>query len=98
MTIRKTLGRWFRFLGLGLIVVGILAGSWRPTTWLNYYLRMAILGFLAVSVIGIFAFGFACPRCRRSLLMQAPAILDGRPCACPKCGVSVDEPANSPAP
>jgi hypothetical protein len=73
--------------------VGILAGGWRPDTWFNYYARMAILTFLAVTVIGVFAFGFVCPRCRRSLLMKLATIYGGRPCACPKCGVSLDESA-----
>jgi hypothetical protein len=92
MTIRQALRRWFSFLWLGLMVVGILAGTWRPHTWLIYYLRMAVLTFLVISVIGVFAFGFVCPRCRSSLLMKSSTIFGGRPCACPKCGVSLDEP------
>jgi predicted RNA-binding Zn-ribbon protein involved in translation (DUF1610 family) len=92
MTIRQMLRRWFRFLWLGLMAVGILAGSWRPHTWLNYYLRMAVLTFLAISVIGVFAFGFVCPRCRSSLVMKSSTIFGGHPCVCPKCGVSLDEP------
>ena len=73
------------------MAVGILAESWRPETWLNYYLRMATLTFLAFCVIGVFAYGFACPRCRRSLVMKAAIIFGGSPWACPQCGVSVDE-------
>jgi hypothetical protein len=92
MTIRQALRRWFSFLWVGLMVVGILAGSWRPHTWHIYYLRMAVLAFLAISVIGVFAFGFVCPRCRRSLLMNSSTIFGARPSACPKCGVSLDEP------
>jgi hypothetical protein len=90
MTIGHALRWWFRFLWLGLMAVGILAGSWRSHT---YYLRMAILTFLAISVLGLFAFGFACPRCRSSLVMKSAAIFGGRPCVCSKCGVSLDEPA-----
>jgi hypothetical protein len=95
MTIRHALRGWLRFLWLSLMAVGILAGSWRPHTWLNYYLRMAILTFLAIGVIGVFAFGFVCPRCRSSLLMKSATIIGGRPYACPKCGVSLDEPAKT---
>jgi hypothetical protein len=87
---------WFRFLWMGLMVVGILAGSWRASTWLNYYFRMATLTFLIISVIGIFAFGFVCPRCRKSLVTKSAMIFGGRPCVCPKCGVSMDEPRDSP--
>jgi hypothetical protein len=57
MTIRHELRRWYRFLWIGLMAVGILAGSWRPTTWFNYYLRMAVLGFLLISVIAYSALG-----------------------------------------
>ena len=96
MTIRQVLRRWFRFLWLGLIAVGILAESWRPDTWLNYYVRMAALTFLAFGVIGIFAYGFACPRCRQSFVMKAATLLAGSPCVCPRCGVSVDAPAKQP--
>jgi hypothetical protein len=95
MTIRHELGGWYRFLLFGLMALGILAGSWRASTWSNYYFRMAILGFLLISVIGVFGFGFVCPRCRSSLAIRAPTILSGRPCNCPKCGVSMDEPAKS---
>jgi hypothetical protein len=96
MTIRQSLRNWFRFLSIGLLAVGILAGSWRVSSWLHYYFRMAVLGFLLISVIGVFGFGFVCPRCRRSLAMNAPKILDGGAFKCPKCGVNVDEPQASP--
>jgi hypothetical protein len=92
MTIRQSLGRWFRFLWLGLLVVGMVAESWRASTWLGVYGRMAVLTFLAISVIGVFGFGFVCPRCRKSLILKAAKIVDGRPCVCPQCGISVDEP------
>jgi|ERR1700733_809620 hypothetical protein len=97
MTIRDELRGWYRFLWISLIAVGILAGSWRPTTWVNYYLRMAVLGFLLISVIGIFGYGFVCPRCRGSLVLKAPTIFSRRPCACPKCGVSIDKPLDATA-
>jgi hypothetical protein len=93
MTIRRELRAWYRFLFIGLMAIGILAGSWRASTWFTYYFRMATLGFLLISVVGVFGFGFVCPRCRRSLVMKSPMILSGHPCACPKCGVSMDEPA-----
>ena len=88
MTVRRTLHWWVRFLWLGLMAVGILAEAWRPHTWFNYYARIAILSFLAIGVIGVFAFGFVCPRCRRSLVMYTTPVFGGRPCACPKCGLS----------
>jgi hypothetical protein len=97
MTIRQLLRRWFRFLWMSLLAVGVLAGSWRAGTWLTYYTRMAVLSFLVVSVMGVFGFGFVCPRCGKSLVLKAAAIFDGRPCACSKCGVSLDEPAKSEA-
>jgi hypothetical protein len=91
MTIRQLLRRWFGFLSVGLLTVGILAGSWRAGTWLTYYGRMAVLTFLVVSVMGVFGFGFVCPRCGKSLVLKAATIFDGRPCVCSRCGVSVDE-------
>ena len=90
MTTRDTLRWWFRFLWLGLITVGVLAESWRPHSWFAYYLRISVLTILGVSVIGAFALGFNCPRCRRTLLMNAGTISSGRPFACPKCGASLD--------
>lgn len=96
MTIRQALRAWYTFLGVGLMGVGILAGSWRPTTWTDYYLRIAVLVFLLASVIGVFAFGFRCPRCRASLLLKAAAIFSGQS-ACLKCGVGMDEPTKSAA-
>jgi hypothetical protein len=96
MTIRQALRGWYRFLGLGLITVGMLAGSWRPTTWFSYYLRIPVLVFLLLGVVGVFGFGFVCPRCRASLVLKAAAIFSGGKFACPKCGVSMDEPTNRP--
>jgi hypothetical protein len=96
MTIRKTLDSWFRFLWIGIMAVGVLAGSWQAT-WENHFFREAVLGFLLISVIGVFASGFRCPRCRGSFATRATTILSGRQCECPKCGVSVDEPRDNPA-
>jgi hypothetical protein len=96
MAIRHSLRRWFGFLSMGLLAVGILAGSWRAGTWLTYYTRMAVRTFLVVSVMGVFGFGFVCPRCGKSLVLRAAAIFDGRPCVCSRCGVSVDELAKKP--
>jgi len=96
MTIRQALGGWYRFLFVGLMAVGILAGSWRPATWFNYYLRIAVLAFLLVGVLGVFGFGFVCPRCRASLILKAAAIFSGGKTVCPKCGVGMDEPMNGP--
>jgi hypothetical protein len=94
MTIRQALRGWYRFLGVGLIAVGILANGWRAT-WYNHILRVVVLSFLLVSVLGVFAFGFRCPRCRASLVAKAATIFRGRSFACPNCGVSMDEPATS---
>lgn len=91
MTIRRTLLGWYRFLWVGILAVGVLAASWQAT-WYNHLFREAVLGFLLISVLGVFAFGFRCPRCRGSLATRAAAILSGRPCECAKCGLSVDEP------
>jgi hypothetical protein len=91
MTIRQSLRRWYRFLWIGLMLVGALAGSWRASTWFDYYCRMAVLGFLLIGVIGVFGFGFVCPRCRTNLVIKSVTIFNGSPCACPTCGVSIDE-------
>jgi hypothetical protein len=96
MTIRQTLRGWYQFLGVGLIAVGVLAASWHAT-WHNHIFRAAVLSFLLVCVFGVFAFGFRCPRCRRSLVPKAPAIFNGGSFGCPNCGVSLDEAAKSPA-
>jgi hypothetical protein len=94
MTTRNTLHGWFRFLWVGILAVGVLAGSWQAT-WDNHVFREAVLGFLLLSVVGVFAFGFRCPRCRSSLATRAAIILSGRPCECPKCGMNVDEPRDT---
>jgi len=96
MTIRQALRSWYTFLGVGLMAIGVLAGGWQAT-WYNHILRAAVLSFLLVSVFGVFAFGFRCPRCRAKLVHKAAAILKGGPFACPKCQVSVDEPTKSSA-
>jgi hypothetical protein len=96
LTIRRALRGWYRFLFIGLMAVGILAGSWRPTTWFDYHLRMAVLVFLLLGVLGVFAFGFVCPRCRANLVLKAATIFSGGKFACPKCGVGMDEPTNNP--
>lgn len=96
MTIRQALRLWYRFLWAGLIAVGVLGASWHAT-WYNHVFRAAVLDFLLVCVLGIFAFGFRCPRCRASLLHKAAAItMTGGPFACPKCGVSMEAPRASP--
>ena len=97
MTIRRALRLWFRFLWIGTLAVGVLASSWQPT-WENHWIRAAALGFCLVCVVGIFTFGFRCPRCRSTLIHKATAILTkGSAFACPKCGVSMDEPREGPA-
>jgi hypothetical protein len=96
-TIRQSMRGWHRFLGIGILIVGILASSWRIHTWFGYYLRMSVLAFLIITVVGVFAFGFVCPRCRRSLLFNSFAIFDGRPSKCPRCGVSMDDRIVDPA-
>jgi predicted Zn finger-like uncharacterized protein len=96
-TIRQALRLWYRFLWMGVFAVGVLAASWQAT-WDNHSFRAALLGFSLVCVIGVFTFGFRCPRCRASLVYKAAAILtkDGA-LRCPKCGVSMDEPRQDPA-
>jgi hypothetical protein len=96
MSIRRALLGWYRFLWVGLLAVGVLSGSWHAT-WYNHIFRAAVLGFVLVSVLGVFGFGFRCPRCRSSLVTKAPTILSGRSFECPKCAVSVDEPRDGPA-
>jgi hypothetical protein len=96
-TIRHSMRGWFQFLGIGILAVGVLASSWRIHTWLGYYVRMAVLAFLIVAVVGVFAFGFVCPRCRKSLFLKSLPILDGHPSNCPKCGVSLDDRNDDPA-
>jgi hypothetical protein len=96
MTIRHALQLWFRFLWMGVLAVGVLAASWQAT-WDNHWIRAALLGFCLVCVIGVFAFGFRCPRCRTSLIHKASVILTkGGPLACPRCGVSMDDPREGP--
>jgi hypothetical protein len=90
-TIRNSMRGWYHFLGIGILLVGILASSWRIHTWTGYYFRMAVLAFLLITVVGVFAFGFVCPRCRKSLFFKSIAIFDGRPCKCPRCGTSMDD-------
>jgi hypothetical protein len=89
-SIRQTLTAWFRFLWLGLLMIGVFASSWRDNGY-NHSLRIGVLTFLIVTVFGLFAFGFRCPRCRISLVPKASDILRTRPYACPRCGVSIDE-------
>ena len=97
MTIRHALRLWYRFLWMGVLAVGVLAASWQAT-WDNHWFRAALLGFGLLCVVGVFAFGFRCPRCRTSLVPKAPAILtEVGALACPKCGVSLDEPRRSSA-
>jgi predicted RNA-binding Zn-ribbon protein involved in translation (DUF1610 family) len=97
VTIRHALRLWYRFLWMGVLAVGVLAASWQAT-WDNHWFRVALLGFCLVSVIGVFAFGFRCPRCGTSLIHKAAVILT-KDCAvaCPTCGVSLDEPREDPA-
>jgi transposase-like protein len=57
---------------------------------------MTVLVLLLLGVVGVFGFGFVCPRCRASLLLKAVAIFRGGKFACPKCRVDMDEPTNSP--
>jgi hypothetical protein len=74
------------------MVVAILAASWPAASWFVYWFRIGVLTALLISVIGAFVLGFRCPRCHRNLLAMASVISSGRPCVCPKCGVSMDEP------
>jgi protein-S-isoprenylcysteine O-methyltransferase Ste14 len=90
MTLRQTLTAWFRFLWLGLLAIGVFASSWRDNGY-NHFLRIGVLTFLIVTVFGLFAFGFRCPRCRISLAPKASHVLRTGPYACPRCGASMDE-------
>jgi hypothetical protein len=97
MTIRQVLRLWYRFLWVSLMAVGLLSAGWQAT-WNNHMVRAAVLGFLFVCVFGVFGFGFRCPRCRAVLVHKAHHILgQSDPFACPHCGVSIDEPRDSPA-
>jgi hypothetical protein len=96
-TIRQSMRGWYQFLAIGVLLVGVLASSWRIHTWTGYYIRTAVLTFLLIAVVGVFAFGFVCPRCRKSLFLKSTAIFDGRPCKCPRCDVSMDDRNDDPA-
>ena len=90
-TIRRQLRRWFAFFQVALVLVGILAYSWHDNGY-NHTFRIVALSLLMATVLGLFASGFRCPRCRKSLVPQASKILaDGGRFACPKCGGSIDE-------
>jgi predicted Zn finger-like uncharacterized protein len=92
MTIRQALRGWYRVLWWGLIAIGILAGSWHAT-WINHVFRAVVLALLVLGIVGLVGFGFRCPRCRTSFAKNASHILMARrQFACPKCGVSIDEP------
>jgi hypothetical protein len=92
MTIRQTLQGWYRFLFVSLLIVGALAISWRDNGY-NHGFRIIAISLLLVSVLALFACGFQCPRCRKTLVHKAPAILmQGGASVCPNCGVSLDEP------
>lgn len=92
MTIRHTLQGWYRFLCASLLIVGALAMAWRDNGY-NHGFRIIVIVLLLVSVLALFACGFQCPRCRKSLVHKAPAILmQGGAAVCPNCGVSLDEP------
>ena len=92
VTIRQQLRNWFRFLGSGVIAVGIVAGFWHPT-WANHILRMVTLGFLLFCVAGLFVFGFRCARCEYFLIHKAHLIVGTHnPYLCPRCGADIDRP------
>jgi len=96
MTIRRALAGWYRFLWVGMMLVGAVGLSWRDTGY-NHTFRMSVISLLLVSVFAVFGCGFRCPRCRTSLITRAATILSSSPCGCPKCGVSMDDPRESPA-
>ena len=96
MTIRRTLQGWYRFLWVALLMVGALGRGWQDTGY-NHAFRIGVISVLLASTLLLFASGFRCPRCRRTLVHKAPAILmQGGSCFCPNCGVSMDAPRESP--
>jgi hypothetical protein len=92
ITIRRALRGWFTYLQLSLLGVGVLASAWRDNGY-NHGFRAVILALVLASVFGLFVCGFRCPRCRTSLIHRSTALLADRGvAACPRCGVSFDEP------
>ena len=92
VTIRRTLSHWFGFLRVAVLVVGIFGAAWHEDGY-NHVLRVAVLSFAFFSVLALFALGFRCPRCRRTLVFDANKILlGGKKFSCPLCGLDIDRP------
>jgi hypothetical protein len=81
---------------VALLMVGALGRAWQDTGY-NHAFRIGVISFLLASTLLLFAFGFRCPRCRRTLVHKAPGILmQGETSFCPNCGVSMDALRESP--
>ena len=75
-------------------MVGALGRAWQDTGY-NHAFRIGVISVLLASALLLFAFGFRCPRCRRTLVHKAPAILmQGGTSFCPNCGVSCIRPGS----
>jgi len=95
MTIRQVLIRRYWLAMSGLVLVLALGRVWHATEQ-THNLRGGVLLVLGLSLVAVVAFGFRCPRCQTLLVMRGASILSGRPMGCPKCGVGMDEPMDSP--
>jgi hypothetical protein len=104
MTIREYArgqGRLIRMITLfSIILLLILGFSIRPYMERDeplFWLMVAMIPFVVISI----AIGWAtrCPRCKRSLSTVVDSMVYGfgDDDVCPYCGVSLDEPMESPA-
>jgi predicted membrane channel-forming protein YqfA (hemolysin III family) len=91
-TVRRTLGGWFTYLRVAIVLVGVMASLWHDNGY-NHGFRLVVVTGVLILVVGLFGYAFRCPRCGRSLLLEASVILMTRKtCACPRCGLNLDEP------
>jgi hypothetical protein len=95
MTIRQVMARSYRIFLVTVVACALLAAFWLSQ---NQVIQGIVLCFLIMLATALFSWVFRCPRCRTSLIPKLAVILSKRPSVvCPKCGVSLDEPMESPA-